>query len=167
MKPLLNLAVLVAALVVLAGCDEDERVVKLAQENTRQQAEQNKQMAGVNKELAESRKEQAGLQRDLGQQQADLNAERDKLEAERRQIERDPIIASAIAQGALILACLIPLVLVAFLVHRLRDSAEQDSSGLLIEELTSERPLLLPALPHTDDQHDHHQLSAPVQPEQI
>ena len=79
------------------------------------------------------------------------------MEAERRQIagerQRAPIIAAAITQVGLILACLAPLALCAYLLWSLKSTAEQDEAvtELLVEELTSEHPrFLLPGPPRPE-----------------
>jgi len=70
------------------------------------------------------------------------------MEAERqviaRQRHRDPLIAAAIVNASVLLACIAPLLL-AFWV--LRNSGGQESAGvdeLLIHELTTDTPVFLP-----------------------
>ena len=96
---------------------------------------------------------QAGIQRE----RASIDRQREDLEAERRRIagerQRAPIIAAAITQVGLILACLAPLALCAYLLWSLRSTAAEDEAvtELLVEELTSERPrLLLPKPPRAE-----------------
>ncbi len=95
-----------------------------------------------------------------------LDRQREDLEAERRQIaterQRAPIIAAAIQQVGLWLACLLPLALCGYLLHVLRHTANNDVAvtELLVEELTTDRPRFLlsgpsvsterPALPNTE-----------------
>jgi TolA-binding protein len=140
-------------LVVVASCDEeDERLARFAAESTRQQAEQNREMAQLNREVAQSHQELIGLQHNLEEQQVQVNQQRDHLEAERREIaklrHRDPIIAAAISNVGLVLACLLPLALAGYLLYCLRGRSDDEAVGeLLIEELTTDRPLLLPRAP--------------------
>ena len=84
----------------------------------------------------------------------------DALEAERKAIaarrHRDPIIANAVTGVGLTLACLLPLVLCWYLLRSVHD--EQDDAivtEILIEELGSEHPTLLPpfAAEHTGVEH--------------
>lgn len=137
-------------LAVAAGCEEeDERLAQFAEESTRQQAGQNREMSQLNREVAHTHKELVSLQHDLEEQQAEVNRQRDQLEVERRELakqrHRDPIIAAAISNVGLVLACLIPLALAGYLLYCLR--SQQDDpvvTELLIEEMTSEQPTLLP-----------------------
>ncbi len=82
--------------------------------------------------------------------QAAVGQQRDKLEGERREIAqeriRDPIIAEAIVQFGLLLACLLPLVLAGYMVYTLRHTASQDDAVVaefLVADLVAEHPLLL------------------------
>ena len=136
-------------LLSLAGCSSsDDRLVEFARESAIQQTAQNEQTARVTHELAESRTQQVRMQRDLQQQQAGVNNQRDQLESERREIarlrHRDPVIAAAIGTSALVLASLAPLLLAGYAVHRLRNGNDDDLIGLLIDELASDRPILIP-----------------------
>ena len=88
-----------------------------------------------------------------------LDRQREELEAERRQIaterQRAPVIAAAIQQVGLWLACLLPLVLCGYLLYVLRHSSHDDAAvtELLVEELTTDRPrFLLRGPPATADQ---------------
>ena len=86
-------------------------------------------------------------------ERASLDRQREDLERERRQIARAPVIAAAVTQVGLILACLAPLALCAYLLWSLRSTAAEDEAvtELLMEELTSEHPrLLLPGPPRTE-----------------
>ena len=82
------------------------------------------------------------LQRDLGRQQDELEADRRALAAQRH---IDPIVAGAITTTGLLLACLLPLVLCWYLLHRgPDDNIDAAVSELLIQDLVSEQPLLQP-----------------------
>ena len=79
-----------------------------------------------------------------------MDAKRDELEQERREIagrrNRDPIIASAIKHTGLILGCLAPLAICAFVIRQMQ-SQEPDHAAvaeLLIQELTMPKILSVP-----------------------
>lgn len=99
---------------------------------------------------AEGRKELSTLQKET---QTALQAERDRLDQQRENLEeerrknakrrhRDPIIAAALTQIGLVLGCLAPLTLCAYLLYVLRHSATDDAAvtELLIDEFVSENP---------------------------
>ena len=151
-----SLVLAVAVLLVpLTGCGPgDERLARLAEQSLHQQAEQNREMSELNREVTQAHQELIGLQHDLEEQQAEVNHQRDQLESERREIaeqrHRDPIIAAAVNNVGLVLACLIPLALAGYLLYCLRNQSDDEAVGeLLIHELTTDRPLVLP-LPQTD-----------------
>ena len=82
------------------------------------------------------------------------------------------MIAAAIVQVGLILGCLAPLALAAYLIHTLRHSSEDDSAvtELLVSEIVTDRPRFLlrpdslPMLPssspHDDNDTDDSQAAA-------
>lgn len=166
----------VLALLTLAttGCEEeDKRSERIAERYAERQAQQSQQMAELQKEVAagarelvqadaQAREEMTALQRDIQAERTEIGRQRDQLESDRRTIasqrRSDPIIASTITSVGLILASLLPLVLCFFLLHQ---CTEQDDDGLvgevLINELTSNRPLFLPHPPETPEiGHDSH-----------
>jgi hypothetical protein len=102
---------------------------------------------------AQARAEMAALQRDLQQSQAEVGRQRDQLEAERRKIaaERywDAILGNGITAAAGLVACLLPLVLCWTLLRRPIDDHETDQAlaELLLQELASDQPTLLPGNP--------------------
>ena len=58
---------------------------------------------------------------------------------------RDPIIAAAITNIGLLLVCLLPLVLCWYLLHRRVEPADDQAvAEVLLEDLVTNRPLLLP-----------------------
>jgi TolA-binding protein len=157
-------AVLLALFILLSGCDEDERVVRVATQAADRQAEQNQELVRLNREVAEgtrrlveadaeARQELAQLQRGLQEEQAQIGQQRDRLEQERQQIalqrNRDPLVAEAISSVGITIACLLPLGVAALLIWRMRDATEEDAalSQLLVEELASDQPRLLPPPP--------------------
>jgi hypothetical protein len=133
-------------LAILSGCDEDEQ--QKVNRSQAQVAEASRQLVQAD---ATARGEIIALQRDLQEGQADLGRQRDQLENDRRecadQRNRDPILANTILDVGTILACLLPLVLCIVLVLGLRDHTQTDSAltEILIEEIASDDPLLLPA----------------------
>jgi hypothetical protein len=152
----------------------DQRLAEVAQQSVAVQAQQNEQiarqyqtaaeqgrpLAEATKQLvskdAEARKElltaQEKLNTQLQQQRATIDAGRDALEQERRQFaaerQREPIVAASIESLGLVLACLLPLLLCGLLVWRLGRAEPDDAAvaELLVCELTSDQPRLLPGL---------------------
>ncbi|HZZ26897.1 MAG TPA: hypothetical protein VFE46_02725 [Pirellulales bacterium] len=73
------------------------------------------------------------------------------MEADRRDIAdqrvRDPLVANALEAVGLVLACLAPLVICAYALKQAGSvPAEEELGTILVQELTSERPQLLPTL---------------------
>jgi len=163
MKIVAPVTLIVLLLVAATGCREsnDDRLVEMAQEHAARQAEQNRRMAESHKQLVEgsrqlvesdarAREELVVLQHDLRADQAEIGHQRDQLEAERRQIAeqryRDPLVAAAIANVGLVLACLLPLIVVVYVLWAVGRSRQSDDAvtELLVEELISDQPRLLP-----------------------
>lgn len=157
MKRILPASLLICLIV---GCGSDERLTQMAKEHEARQAEQNFKMAELQKSVADGSKRlveaEAEFRNTLLAMQDKLRRsgqrgeQRDKLEGERREIAqqriRDPIIAEAIVQVGLILACLLPLVLAGYLVHAMKHAVSQDTAivtEFLVADLVSEHPLLL------------------------
>ena len=172
----------IALIVLWIGCDEtDPRVAQVAMESTRRQAEQNKQMAELQQHVAEgtkqlveadsqARQKLVELQHELRTDQAEVGRQRDRLETERREIAKDrywdSILGTSIYAGAGILACLLPLLVCCWLLWCTRDKQGTDEAlaELLVEELTTDRPILLPArqlVPLLDHQPSTHSGSVP------
>jgi len=158
-KKILRLPWLFTAMtIVTIGCDsQDERVAQLAIQSAERQAGQNAQMAQLQQEVAagtrslveanaQSRQELLAMHRDLQGERLDVGRERDHLEAERQALAEErqtaPLIAEALTNLGLILACLLPLVVCWSLLHYGRDDSAQGLSELLIQELVSNEPLL-------------------------
>ena len=119
-------------------------------------ARHTQQIVGASRQLVEAdakaRSELIELQQNLQEgvqtERQSLDHQHEELEAERQVIahqrHRDPLVAAAIVNTGVLLACIAPLLL-AFWV--LRSSWGQESAGvdeLLIHELTTETPVLLP-----------------------
>jgi hypothetical protein len=152
------------AALLLSGCDEDKRLVKLSEEAANRQAEQNKEIARQSQKTAEAtkelvaadakaREELTALQHDLRTDQAEIGKNRDALELERQKIaaERkwDGLLAPAVANFGVFLVIAACLAFCGYLLMGLRHEkvAEPLLEELLIEELVSDHPRLLPSLP--------------------
>ena len=150
------------AMLMLAGCSSDARLVQLSEQAAERQAAQNHQMARVTSEVAaaskelieadaQARQEMAQLHNKLGEEHRQIGRQRDQLEQERQQIaeqrQRDPLLAAAITTTGLTLAGLLPLLLAGLVIWRLRDAGQEleTLNQLLVEELVAEQPRLLPA----------------------
>lgn len=148
----------------LTGCGSspDERLLKMSQDQVARQVEQSRQAAEMHKQLVEgsrqlvqaeakAREELTALQHDLRADQAEIGRQRDQLETERRQIadqrHRDPIIAAAIMDIGLMLACLLPLGVAVYVLWVVSHSRQADDAvtEILIEEMVADQPRLLSA----------------------
>jgi len=93
------------------------------------------------------------LNSQLNEQRVTIDAGRDELEQERRQIaeqcHRDPLIASSIQTVGLIIACLLPLIVCVLIIRQMSRTEPDEAvvSELLVCELTSDQPRLLPMTP--------------------
>ena len=174
---MLTLTVLATALMTAGCGESpdmrDQRLVDYARDSMTEQRKQNdriadqakavveesSQLATAAKELvqsdAEARREliaaQTELNSQLNDQRANVDAGRSQLEMERQQIAqqriRDPMIAAAIQNTGLIIACLLPLVVCIFVIRQMK-TQEPDHAAvaeLLVSEMTSIRPILLPS----------------------
>ena len=156
-------AVLLAA-VFLSGCSDDERLVRLSEEAANRQAEQNREMARQSRQTAEATKELVAadakarteltaLQQNLRADQAEIGQKRDALEIERQNIaaERkwDRLLAPALLDFGVFMMITASLVFCGYLLIGLRHEkiTEPSVEELLIQELVSENPRLLPLLP--------------------
>ena len=150
-----------ALLFASAGCSSsDERLAEFAERASERQAEQNRRMAELQQDVtagsrqlveadAQARAEFTGLHRDLQAERATVGHQRDALEAERREIASDrvtdPIIAAALMNAGLLLACVLPLVVCWQLLRR-GDTEPADAliAEVLLNDLVATQPLLLP-----------------------
>jgi len=146
---------------LLVGCEKDDkRLADLALAAAERQARQSEQMTKAHANLTEGARhlvESAGhsqeslvtVQHGLEQQQAEIGRQRDLLERDRQVIaaqrRTDPIVAGAIGQAALLIVCVLPLVLCWFIL-RCPTATDTDAlvTQILIEEITADRPRLLP-----------------------
>ncbi|HEX3659661.1 MAG TPA: hypothetical protein VHV55_27990 [Pirellulales bacterium] len=141
-------AVLIALAILIAGCDEEE-LARQANEYAARQAEQNQQITKLNEQVAEGTKRL--VESDAQMRQDFLVAHRD-LESERKQIatqrHRDPIIANALLDAALLVACVLPIVLAIYVVRNAdKQSSDHGLAELLVQEFAIDQPMLLPRPP--------------------
>ena len=161
-RPAQRHAIAATLLMVLAsGCSSSDD--QILQQSLARQAEQNAQMARHTQQIVETSRQlvesdararneliemQQHLQDGVQTERKSLDRQHEELETERQTIahqrHRDPLIAAAIINVGILLACMAPLLL-AFWV--LRHSWAQESAGideLLIHELVTETPVFLP-----------------------
>ena len=159
-KLIIPIAVLLTLTTI--GCNEEEnkRLAEMAERHLERQAEQNRQVTELQHEVAEAsrrlveadaqaRQEMVTLQREVQAERNEVGRQRDLLEDERRDLAAqrrlDPIVAAAITNVGLLLACLLPLVLCWYLLHRRVEPADDQAvAEVLLEDLVTDRPLLLP-----------------------
>ena len=157
----LTTLLLVATALSAAGCrSEDERLARFAEQAAERQAEQNRRMADLQKEVAEgsrrlveadakARSDFSSLHKDLQSERSEVGRQRDLLEEERRDIASqrvtDPLVAAAVMDAGLTVACVLPLVLCWHLLRRSEtdDPADALVAEVLLADLAAERPLLL------------------------
>ena len=161
MKTLKSMTVMVIAMLMLAnvGCDENKRLAEQAERHAARQAEQNVRVAEMQRAVAEgakqlveadakARTEIVELQKGVQTERVEIGRQRDLLEVERREIAADryiePLIAAAITQAGILIACVLPLLIC---WHLLRHPIEPADDGavaeLLLQDIVSESPLLL------------------------
>ena len=152
---------ILSAVLLTAGCSsQDERLARFAERAAERQAEQNRRMAELQQEVAEgsrelveadaqSRVEFTALHKDLQAERGEVGRQRDALEEERRDIAArrvtDPLVAAAVTDAGLLIACVLPLVLCWHLLRRSErdDPADALVAEVLLADLVAERPLLL------------------------
>ena len=149
-------------LILIAGCEpppSDERLARMAEQSVEAQAAQNAEMARLNREVAEgtnrlveadaeARQELLAAQRDLQRQQEQVGVQRDALESERKtwtsQRRTESVYAPIISTFGMALLAVLPLTLCWKLLYGLGDAQDQPLSDLLIQEIVSPEPTLLP-----------------------
>lgn len=168
----------------------DQRLAEFAQQTVKEQARQNDRMADQSQaivkeshELAEAAKElvekdaearreliaaQQELTSQVNDQQATVDAGREQLEQDRREIaeqrHRDPIVAAAIQNTGLVMACLLPLIVAVYVIRQMQSQGPDHAAvaEMLVLEVTSDEPRLLPGpqryrrtLTHEDESAQH------------
>jgi len=137
LRPLLTIVILTAI-----GCNknENQRLAEMSERHEQRQAEQNRQTAEIHRDII-------ALQHEVQSERAAIGHQRDELEDERRSVaERrwDSLVAVAITNIGLLLACLLPLALAWRLLVRPPDTGdEQAILEIMLDDLTSSTPLLL------------------------
>ena len=123
-----------------AVVEESQKLAEAAQQLVQSDAEARAEMIAAQERLAGQ----------LDRQRAAIDTGRDQLEQERKQIaeqrHRDPIIAAGIESAGLLAACLLPLLVCAFVVWRMSQNEPDDAAvaELLIHDLVTDQPRLLP-----------------------
>ena len=153
--------ILAVAVLPAAGCSSrDERLARFAEQAAERQAEQNRRMADLQKDVSEgsrrlveadakARADFSGLHRDLQAERGLVGRQRDALEEERKAIASrrvtDPLVAAAVMNAGLLVACVLPLVLGWHLLRRSErdDPADALVAEVLLADLVAETPLLL------------------------
>ena len=143
---------------VESSADARKDMIELQRELVEAEAEARSELVQIQQDLvdrdAQCRQELTELQRDsqssVQAERQSVDRQREDLANERRQIaderHRAPLVAAAISQVGLVLACLLPLVLCGYLLYVLRHSGDDDAAvtEMLIEELVADRPRFLP-----------------------
>jgi hypothetical protein len=154
------------SVLVLAGCDRDERLVQATREADQRQAQQNQLIAKQSQQVATATRQlieadakarheliaaQAALETKLQDQRAGLDRQHEGLEQDRREVaeqrNRDPIVAAAITALGVTVAFLLPL---AFCIYLLRavsspDIGTDSLAEMLVLEMASEQSTLFPS----------------------
>jgi hypothetical protein len=89
------------------------------------------------------------LQREIQTERNEIGYQRDQLEAERREIadsrNRDPIIAAAISRVTMVVISLLPLLICWLLLRqKIEPANDQQMTELLLDDLVSAEPWLMP-----------------------
>ena len=127
-----RIVTLTAIVVMAIGCSSDsDRVAELASRHATQQSELSRETVKLQTKLvegthelvkadAQARREFIELEGRLDQQRAEIARRHDDLEDERQVIAkqriRDPIVADAVIAIGSLLACLLPLLVVGYLL---------------------------------------------------
>jgi hypothetical protein len=173
MRNTITLLISPAILAMIVGCSSsDERLAQFAEQSVQTQHQQNDALARQSEavvheshELAEAAQQlvsrdaqarqdliqsQRQLHEELHQEQSGVDRQRDALDQERRAIaeqrQRDPIMAAAIERTGMLLACLAPLTLAAYVLVLMGRSHNQapELEELLLGELTAGEPNFSP-----------------------
>ncbi len=155
MKQSLLTILMISIALMIVGCDSsDERLADFAQQSTAQQAQQNSTTAEVAREAAESqrrvietveksRQDLIGVQKELDLQRTTVAQERKELTEQRRQ---ESLLAPVLTTIGYLLVTALPLVLCWYLLYTLKNTPVDESAvtQLLVQDLLSEQPVLLP-----------------------
>lgn len=150
-------AMLMAVMVITAGCqNENDRLAEMASRHAAQQSELSKETVRLQSELVEGTQNlveaDAAARRDfielgakLDKQRAEIARGQEELHGERRDIaeqrHRDPIVANAVLAAGSLLACLLPLLLAAYLLRsQLEEPDDHATTELLLAEIAARHP---------------------------
>ncbi|MCA9125156.1 MAG: hypothetical protein KDB11_33505 [Planctomycetales bacterium] len=142
---------LMITLGTLSGCDTpDERLVRDLAETSREVVQQQQEIAKSHSELAEGSKRLVNAVADSRHEhqelQQTLQQQSDKLDAERRAIassrQRESLLVPVLETMGVLLVASLPLILCWYLLHSLRDQAD-DISERLVSELVNQMPKLV------------------------
>lgn len=172
--------------VSLIGCGNGDKgadaIRRMAEQSVREQSAQNRRIADATKSLVEADSKarssmieahdqlQHQIQAERGsldRRRSDLDSLKEKIELDRR---RAPVIAQAIQMVGGMLVCLCPLLLAAYVLYSMNQTIESDQeqivNQILIQELTSDSPVLLPGPANSLRlEEDHHFTMANGEPE--
>jgi hypothetical protein len=164
------LVILATTILLIWGCSSsDDEYRRLVEEHSRRQAAQQESLLRQSENLSEASRQlvesdaaargelaemQSRLQQEFEAERQGIDGQREKLDDERRDIaarrHRDPLIAAALLQAVTLLIAALPFVLVLFLMRASRDEpADVPLAELLVEEFSTDKPLLLPAPPRS------------------
>ena len=143
---------------VESSADTRRDMIDLQRELVEAEADARSELIQVQQDLvdrdAQCRLELNALQQEsqsaIQMERQSIDRQRENLEADRRDIAEErhhaPIVAAAISQIGLVLACLLPLGLCGYLLYVLRHSGDDDAAvtELLIEEIVADEPRFLP-----------------------
>lgn len=147
------------ALLATIGCDDSAATI--AREAADRQADQNRQMAELQREVAagarrlveedaRAREQAAAAQRDLYEERSRLAEGWNELESERRAIAQsrrtESMLGALLSGGAATLAALLALAVACLTLFGLKqtDDSAEAACELLVRDLTSDCPVLLP-----------------------
>ncbi len=146
---------------MIAGCSsQDERLARFAEQAVERQAEQNRRMADLQQQVAEgsrrlveadaqSRAELTNAHRALQAERVEIGRQRDALEEDRQEIASkritDPLIAAALMNAGILVACILPLVLCWYLLRHSETDVPGDAvmAEVLLNDLVAGAPVLL------------------------
>ena len=159
--PVLRLLIPPLMLLVTGCSDDSARVAAVAHHALESQSKQNEELARLSGEVvassqqlveqdAQARTEILAAQQNLQTQHSDLSQQRDDLEHERRRIaaqrRSESLLAPILLTLGTLLLCLLPVGVAGYALYLSRCSVPEmaDVGQILIEELVSESPRLLP-----------------------
>jgi len=154
---------LAIATIPVSGCSDSDRVAKVATEAADRQAQQNTEMAKLNREVAEgtrrmveadaeARKDLTEMQHDVQTERTKVSEQRDRLETERQVIagqrRTESMLGPIIKTCSIAAMCVVTIGFCWYLLFGLRhDNADETLGELLVEELVSDSPTILPPVP--------------------